>query len=793
MEKKSTLLFFAFLTVGHLKARKRTNLVMNKLITITLFMLLISANAFSQKTFFIDFKGNSGDGVSLIPTTGNWNSMTMTSESQLNWGIPDLIDSLGNASGYSFMVKDKPFESGYSLGQSPSASSIFPESATIDLLTVFAGSPAPEVELTGLDDSKEYSFTVFGSRAGTIADNGSRIVNYIFKGANSDSASLECRGNVSDNAVISNIIPINGKIIFTMTCASHSLVNAMRIQEKAVIKTTYLIDFNGNNADGSTLNPTPGNWNNMTMTSSGQANWGLDNLIATDGTVAPIGFKVLGDHVFDAGGSNGDSTGITPDFPGSAKIDALFVYAGSPEAQVQISGLDNAKSYTFTCFGSRLDNGSGPRFVEYKFVGSNADSAQLDVMSNKTNTAIVSKIQPSGGIITFHLIGITSHSHINCMKIEIEKGTTVIVGVTGVTVSPNPATVEIGSPSQLTATIIPANANNKNVTWNSDNTAVATVDAAGVVTAVSLGNANITATTQDGGFTATSAVTVISTSTKVNYTATAPVIDQTIDACWSNANIYQITNKTAGLAVPADFSAQWRALWDNTNLYILVEVKDPSPSNDSSPNWWDDAASEIYIDGDNSKKISYDGVNDMQFGFGYNYTFVGTGDSYPNGITGITFATQVLTGGYNQEISIPWTIIGVTPAVNNLMGFDASVDIDENGGSRDAQVTWFDKSGQAWGKPSKFGTVMLTNETFNAVSSIKAGSVKLYPNPAKNNVTLEVKAIHKDEIGQIYSAFGKLVKEFNVTGLKQNVNIEDLPGGVYMVRYNNSSMKFIKK
>ena len=58
--------------------------------------------------------------------------------------------------------------------------------------------------------------------------------------------------------------------------------------------------------------------------------------------------------------------------------------------------------------------------------------------------------------------------------------------------------------------IEPSNATDKTYTWNSDNTAVATVDANGVVTAKAAGSANITATANDGsGVTATCAVTVI--------------------------------------------------------------------------------------------------------------------------------------------------------------------------------------------------------------------------------------------------------------------------------------------
>jgi len=61
----------------------------------------------------------------------------------------------------------------------------------------------------------------------------------------------------------------------------------------------------------------------------------------------------------------------------------------------------------------------------------------------------------------------------------------------------------------LSANVQPTNAANQNVTWHSSNTAVAIVNASGGVTSVSQGAATITVTTVDGGFTATSEVTVI--------------------------------------------------------------------------------------------------------------------------------------------------------------------------------------------------------------------------------------------------------------------------------------------
>ena len=92
-------------------------------------------------------------------------------------------------------------------------------------------------------------------------------------------------------------------------------------------------------------------------------------------------------------------------------------------------------------------------------------------------------------------------------------GTTV--AVTGVSLSPSTASVNKSATQQLSATIAPSNASNQTVTWSSNNTAVATVNASGLVTGVAAGTAVITATTQDGGFTATSTITVVDTNVPV--------------------------------------------------------------------------------------------------------------------------------------------------------------------------------------------------------------------------------------------------------------------------------------
>lgn len=83
----------------------------------------------------------------------------------------------------------------------------------------------------------------------------------------------------------------------------------------------------------------------------------------------------------------------------------------------------------------------------------------------------------------------------------------VPVAVTGVALDQTASEMNIGDTLTLHATVSPDNADNKSVTWKSDNTTVAVV-ANGVVTAKAAGSANITVTTADGGFTASCAITV---------------------------------------------------------------------------------------------------------------------------------------------------------------------------------------------------------------------------------------------------------------------------------------------
>ena len=93
-------------------------------------------------------------------------------------------------------------------------------------------------------------------------------------------------------------------------------------------------------------------------------------------------------------------------------------------------------------------------------------------------------------------------------SVRMYKGT---APVTGIALSKTATSIPVGSTETLTATVSPSTAANPGVSWTSNNTAVATVNAStGQITAVAKGTATITATALDGsGATATCTVTVI--------------------------------------------------------------------------------------------------------------------------------------------------------------------------------------------------------------------------------------------------------------------------------------------
>ncbi len=136
------------------------------------------------------------------------------------------------------------------------------------------------------------------------------------------------------------------------------------------------------------------------------------------------------------------------------------------------------------------------------------------------------------------------------------------VKVTGVTL--NKATISLveGKTEKLVATVAPANAKVKDVTWTTSNNKAATVAADGTVTAVKAGKATITVTTKDGNKTAKCEVTV----TKKKVAAKKVTLS-------ASKNVYVVAGKsiTIGAAVePANTTDSLKFTTDSKGKKVVT-------------------------------------------------------------------------------------------------------------------------------------------------------------------------------------------------------------------------------
>ena len=138
------------------------------------------------------------------------------------------------------------------------------------------------------------------------------------------------------------------------------------------------------------------------------------------------------------------------------------------------------------------------------------------------------------------------------------------IPVTGVSLDKNELTLTVGQTEKLTATVEPSNATNKNVSWSSSDTAVATVASDGTVTAVGAGTATITVTTEDGGKTATCAVTV--------NAATVPVTGVSLNKS-ELALIVGQTEKLVATVQPSDATNK-NVSWSSSNTAVATVASD---------------------------------------------------------------------------------------------------------------------------------------------------------------------------------------------------------------------------
>ncbi|MCF6157330.1 MAG: hypothetical protein E3K32_01885 [wastewater metagenome] len=142
------------------------------------------------------------------------------------------------------------------------------------------------------------------------------------------------------------------------------------------------------------------------------------------------------------------------------------------------------------------------------------------------------------------------------------------------------------------------------------------------------------------------------------------------------------TSATKVITGTPDNEVHFGALWDDKNLYVGVKVLDNDLHNDSAEPWHDDTI-EIYIDANYNHGMSYDKY-DRQIMVRYKDSTLFSKQE----ATGIEHAWAATPEGYNVEVAIPWSNLGITPSAGMKIGFDIQNDDDDNGGEREHVTVW---------------------------------------------------------------------------------------------------------
>ena len=134
-------------------------------------------------------------------------------------------------------------------------------------------------------------------------------------------------------------------------------------------------------------------------------------------------------------------------------------------------------------------------------------AAQQEVLWASSNSSVCT-VDQSGNISAVNagtaVISATSKNGMHIASCKV----TVAIPVTGISLDLSNLTLIKGKSYALRATISPPDATDKNISWVSSDSSVASVSSSGTVYAISTGSCTVTATTEDGGFSAECSVTV---------------------------------------------------------------------------------------------------------------------------------------------------------------------------------------------------------------------------------------------------------------------------------------------
>ena len=241
-------------------------------------------------------------------------------------------------------------------------------------------------------------------------------------------------------------------------------------------------------------------------------------VIYTENGTAKTGYVYSGDVSFTKAPNNLEVKCSLASKFGGQITEGTSLWAKNGDYSGSVSSSDGVTNLTKVVFGIYNYSTGAATSSKNVVTKTNIGSPKYSI-TNADDTILFSSLSP--GHYTFRIDGYadgTASSSASFDFYVVAKGSTT-VSVTGVSLNKTSLVLNAGETGTLSATVSPSNATNKNVTWSSSNTAVASVSG-GTVTAVGAGQATITAKTADGGKTAACTVTVTAPKTyAVRYDA----------------------------------------------------------------------------------------------------------------------------------------------------------------------------------------------------------------------------------------------------------------------------------
>ncbi|MBA4317421.1 MAG: starch-binding protein [Flavobacterium sp.] len=287
--------------------------------------------------------------------------------------------------------------------------------------------------------------------------------------------------------------------LFLLICLFFGLTQL----DAQTLEQSMYVDFGPTGGTNGAITPSPDAnqhyWNNPTSGTLGS----VTALVNANNAATGYNMTVTDNFVVNTGINYGPTAPTQANLGdlavGTATQDYFYLETGgsvNPTGQLTISNLNPAKAYKFYVFASRPTTST--RISNFVFTGASSFTGQVQTSNGTTGniTTILntSLLYPNAsGEITINLSIVSgSFAYINAMKMEEYLFSTAI-DVTALGVNGNDITAS-GQTSQMSVTVIPANATSPEVSWTIDNSNVATISTNGLVTPVSNGSVIVTAT-----------------------------------------------------------------------------------------------------------------------------------------------------------------------------------------------------------------------------------------------------------------------------------------------------------